>query len=127
MGYRLLADAVMTLHFGFIGYVVLGGFLGWRWRWAVLPHVIAVCWGALTVAFPVTVICPLTDWEDRARRAAGQQGLPASGFIDHYIENVVYPERYTGLLQALAGTVVLVSWFGVWWRHRRRAMGVPGR
>ncbi|MGH3647456.1 MAG: DUF2784 domain-containing protein [Micromonosporaceae bacterium] len=121
MGYRLLADAVMTLHFGFIGYVVLGGFLSWRWPWALAPHLVAVVWGALTVAFPVTVICPLTAWEDGARRAAGEQGLPASGFIDHYLENVIYPEKYTSLLQALAATVVLVSWTGAWWRLRRRS------
>lgn len=120
MGYRLLADVVMTLHFGFIAYVVFGGFLAWRWRWALAPHLIAVGWGALTVAFPATVICPLTAWEDGARRAAGQQGLPASGFIDHYLENVVYPERYTVLLQSLAAVVVLGSWLGVWWRARRR-------
>lgn len=121
MGYRLLADAVMTLHFGFIAYVVLGGFLAWRWAWMLAPHMVAVGWGALTVAFPATVICPLTAWEDGARRAAGEQGLPPSGFIDHYIENVVYPDRYTALLQALAAAVVLVSWLGAWTRVRRRS------
>ena len=120
MGYRLLADAVMTLHFGFLGYVVLGGFLAWRWPWALLPHVVAAAWGLLIVLFPATVICPLTTWEDWARRAAGEQGLPPTGFIDHYLENVVYPERYTGLLQALAAVLVLVSWVGAWLRVRRR-------
>ncbi|MGH3714164.1 MAG: DUF2784 domain-containing protein [Micromonosporaceae bacterium] len=119
MGYRLLADAVMTLHFAFIAYVVLGGFLAWRWRWALLPHLLAVIWGAVALVFPAATICPLTAWEDGARRAAGQQGLPRSGFIDHYIEDVVYPERYTDLLRAIAAVVVLVSWVGLWLRMRR--------
>lgn len=120
VGYRLLADVVMTVHFGFIAYVVLGGFLAWRWPRMLAPHLIAVGWGALTVILPVTVICPLTAWEDWARRSAGQEGLPASGFIDHYLENVVYPERYTALLQGLAAALVLISWLGAWQRIRRR-------
>ena len=125
MGYRLLADTVMVLHFGFLGYVVLGGFLAWRWLWALLPHLLAAAWGGLTVLFPATLSCPLTAWEDAARRAAGQQGLPASGFIDHYLEGVVYPERYTGLIQTTAGVVVMVSWLGAYPRIRARAAAGP--
>lgn len=126
MGYRLLADAVMVVHFGFLGYVVLGGFLAWRWLWALLPHLLAAGWGGLTVGFPATLACPLTAWEDSARRAAGQQGLPASGFIDHYLEGVVYPERYTGLIQGSAAVVVLVSWVGAYRRIRARSTVLTG-
>ncbi|MGH3659067.1 MAG: DUF2784 domain-containing protein [Micromonosporaceae bacterium] len=121
MGYRLLADGVMILHFGFLGYVVLGGLLAWRWWWALPPHLLACAWGALTVAFPGTVLCPLTAWEDSASRAAGQQGLPPSGFVDHYLEDVVYPERYAPVIQALAAVVVLISWYGAYRRFRTRA------
>jgi hypothetical protein len=116
----LLADAVMVLHFSFILYVVLGGFLAWRWPWALVVHLFAAGWGALTVAFPRLVLCPLTDWENRARRAAGEQGLPPSGFIDHYIEGVIYPDQYAGLIQGLAALVVLVSYVGALWRIRSR-------
>ncbi len=129
MGYRLLADVVMVAHFGFLGYVVLGGFLAWRWPWALLPHLIAAGWGGLTVLFPATLTCPLTAWEDAARHAAGEQGLPASGFIDHYLEGVVYPERYTGLIQAAAAVVVLVSWLGAYHRgfaRTRERRPLPG-
>ncbi|HEX2419556.1 MAG TPA: DUF2784 domain-containing protein [Micromonosporaceae bacterium] len=125
MGYRLLADTVMVLHFGFLGYVVLGGFLAWRWPWGLPPHLLAAAWGGLTVLFPATLSCPLTALEDAARRAAGQQGLPASGFIDHYLEDVVYPERYTGLIQVTAAIVVLVSWLGAYPRIRARATAGP--
>jgi hypothetical protein len=133
VGYRLLADAVMVLHFGFLAYVVFGGFLAWRWPWALSPHLLAAGWGGLTVLFPATLSCPLTAWEDAARRAAGQRGLPASGFIDHYLEGVVYPERYTGLIQASAALIVTVSWLGIYFRvraarsPRRGQLATPGQ
>jgi hypothetical protein len=125
VGYRLLADVVMVLHFGFLAYVVLGGFLAWRWPWALPPHLLAAGWGGLTVLFPATLSCPLTGWEDRARHAAGQRGLPASGFIDHYLEGVVYPERYTGPIQGVAAVVALVSWLGAYHRISARSRSRP--
>ncbi len=74
MLYRLLADAVMLAHFGFLLFLVLGGFLAWRHRWVLVPHIAAVGWAALSVA---GMDCPLTAWEDDLRRLAGEQGLPA--------------------------------------------------
>ena len=71
----------MLLHFGFLVFLALGGFLAWRWPWLVVPHVAAVTWGVLSVA--AGLLCPLTGWEDWARRRAGEQGLPR-GFIDTY-------------------------------------------
>jgi Protein of Unknown function (DUF2784) len=46
MGYQLLAELVMLLHFGFLAYVALGGFLAWRRPWLIVPHVGAAVWGA---------------------------------------------------------------------------------
>ena len=74
-------------------------------------------WGFSTVAFRVN--CPLTWLETWSRQRAGEASL-GSGFIDHYIEGVVYPERYTGLIQFLAGTVVVVSWTGALILYLRR-------
>ncbi len=45
-------------------------------------------------------------------------GATGTGFIDHYIEGALYPERYTGLLQALVGAAVVLSWCGILVRHR---------
>ncbi len=44
MGYRLLADAVVLTHAAFVGFVVLGGFLAWRWSWVAWPHVPCAVW-----------------------------------------------------------------------------------
>jgi Protein of Unknown function (DUF2784) len=109
MGYRLLAELVMLAHFGFLAYVALGGFLAWRWRWALAPHVGAAGWGALSAT--VGIPCPLTYWENTARRHAGEQGLPR-GFVDTYLTGVVYPQEHLLTAQLLVATLVAVSWAG---------------
>jgi Protein of Unknown function (DUF2784) len=119
MGYRLLADATVVVHFAFLAYVVTGGLLAWRWRWAIWPHLAAAGWGlAVTVGH---LNCPLTFVENWARQRAGESTL-AGGFIDHYVTGVVYPARYAGLMQILVGLVVVLSWAGaarVRWRGTR--------
>jgi hypothetical protein len=117
MGYHVLAEATMVVHFVVLSYIVFGGFLAWRWPRAIWPHLLLAGWGFSTVVFGVN--CPLTWLENWARQRAGEASL-GSGFIDHYIEGVVYPERYTGLIQFLAGTVVVVSWTGALLLHLRR-------
>jgi hypothetical protein len=119
MAYRLLADVVMLVHFTFLAFVVGGGLLAWRWPWVIWPHVALALWGFSTVVFSIR--CPLTDVEDWARERGGRQPLSGTGFIDHYLENVVYPQRYTGAIQTAAAAVVLVSWAGFAALRRRQA------
>ncbi len=38
MIFRVLAEATMVVHFLFIAFVVLGGFLAWRWPKAIWLH-----------------------------------------------------------------------------------------
>jgi hypothetical protein len=104
MGWRVLADFVVLVHFGFVVFVVAGGPLV-RWRPAVAwAHLPALAWAAGILAVGYT--CPLTVLEAYFRRRAGQQPYPG-GFVDHYIENVLYPERLTAVLLALAAAVIL--------------------
>lgn len=105
--YHLLADVTMVVHFGFLAYVVAGGFLAWRWPRAIWPHLLAVGWGLSSLVFHLH--CPLTWLEDWSRRHAGGSGL-RHGFIDTYLTGIVYPERYTALLQLLGAAIVAVSW-----------------
>ena len=114
MSYRVLAEATMVVHFGYLAYLVFGGFLAWRWPRMFWVHVAAAGWG-LTSIF-TGVPCPLTTIEDRARERAGQPGLPPGGFIDYYIEGVVYPQRTADLIPWLVAAVVAASWFGVFLR-----------
>jgi hypothetical protein len=112
MGYRWLVTAVLAAHFLFLAYVVAGGFLMLRWPRAFWPHLAAVTWGFAVVAVPIE--CPLTALENWARLRAGQAGV-TRGFIDRYIEGVIYPARYTGLVRVL----VALSW-ALGYRHWRR-------
>jgi hypothetical protein len=117
VGYRTLTVAILGLHFAFVVYVVFGGFLAWRWPRAIWPHLAAGVWGFVVIAGRLT--CPLTYAEDWSRRQAGEAGL-TKGFIDRYIEGVIYPERLAALMQALAATAVIASWVGFVARQRRR-------
>jgi hypothetical protein len=120
--YEVLASTVLVLHFCFLAYVVLGGFLAWRWPRALWPHLAAAAWGLAVVSIPLT--CPLTLVEHWARRKAGETGV-GRGFIDQYIEGVLYPERYTHLLQVLVGVLVAVSYAGIYLRRRKRRNTTP--
>ncbi|MFR9749446.1 DUF2784 domain-containing protein [Nocardia sp. 004] len=110
MLYRLLAEATAIAHFAFIAYVVSGGFLAWRLPRTIWLHLGAVCWGAGSVVFGFD--CPLTYVENSARERAGEARLPSSGFIDHYLTGVIYPEDALGLVRALVALVVAASWVG---------------
>ena len=105
MGFRILADAILVVHLGFILFVVAGGFLV-RWRKGVAwVHVPTVAWGAL-IEF-MGWVCPLTPLEIWARSKAGETGY-AGGFIEHYLLPVVYPAALTDDVQMVLGTLVLV-------------------
>ena len=108
MRYRLLADALVVLHAGFVLFVVLGGLLALFWTpRAALAHIPAAIWG---IYIEVTDrVCPLTPLEQRLRALAGQQGW-GDGFIDHYVVSLLYPGTLTrGVQLALAALVLLVN------------------
>jgi hypothetical protein len=113
--YRLLADGVVVLHAAFVLFIALGGIFAWRWPWLLWLHVPAVIWGVGIVL--VGYACPLTPLEKWLRRRGGE-GEYEGGFIDRYVEDVVYPEEYTPALRTLAAVLIAVGWMGVW---RRRA------
>jgi hypothetical protein len=115
VGYRLLTSVSIAVHFGFVAYVVGGGFVAWRWGWTIVLHVLAATWGVLVIA--LSLDCPLTAAENWSRQRAGEAPL-TEGFIDRYLTGVLYPARYVHQVQALAVVVVLVSWIGLGLRWR---------
>ncbi len=106
----------MVVHFVVLVYLLIGGFLVWVWPWAIVPHLAMVTWGVSSTALGWH--CPLTMLEDWARRQSGGPGL-TTGFIDHYITGVLYPQRYVALVQIFIGLVVAFSWAGAYVRWRR--------
>lgn len=108
--YLLVANAAMLAHFAFIGFLIVGGFLAWRWPWLIGVHVATAVWGFGIEAWHW--VCPLTQLEHRSRVAAGQQGLAPTGFIDTYIQDVMYPAALNGQMLLLVACLVLASWVG---------------
>ena len=103
--WRILADAVVLAHFGFVAFVVAGGFLAWRWRLAALAHLPALAWG--TWIELSGDICPLTPLENRLRALAGEAGY-TGGFVEHYVLPVLYPPGLTHHTQWVLAGVLLV-------------------
>jgi hypothetical protein len=116
MAYRWLALAICGVHFGYLIYLVTGGYLAWRWPRSLPAHLLAVGWGALVIA--VNVPCPLTALQNALRARGGESRLSGS-FLDTYVRGVFYPSGHEHLVQAVLGVVILVSWLGVFARGRR--------
>ena len=120
MLYRLLADATVLVHFAFIVFVAVGGLMAWRWPRLLWLHVPAVAWGLSIVT--VGYVCPLTPIEKYFRRRGDAEAYEG-GFVDRYIEDVVYPDEYTPHVRLVAAALIAVGWAGVAWRLRHG----PGR
>lgn len=110
-----LADLVALAHFGFIVFVVVGGVLAWRRPGLLWLHVPAVAWavGIITLGYR----CPLTGLENTLRSSASDGGYQG-GFIDRYIEGVIYPAQFTTHVRVAVAVVVLVGWAGLVTRRR---------
>ncbi len=120
---RLAADTLVGLHFGFVAFVVLGGFLAWRWRSLIWAHAPVVLYGAL-IEF-VGWTCPLTPLENHFRRLAGESGYQG-GFIEHYLIPLLYPVDYTMGLRVTLGLLVValnVVAYGMLFRPRPDLVG----
>lgn len=102
---KISADLLVLLHFAFIVFVVLGGFLVLKWGKVALLHIPCALWGAF-IEFSGWV-CPLTPLEHFLREAAGETAY-SGGFIDHYIMPIVYPTGLTQGIQIVLGVIVLI-------------------
>lgn len=121
MGFRILAEAVVVIHFAFIFYAVFGAFLAWFFPKTAWIHLPVFFWaGAVMLA---GWICPLTPLEISLREAAGEEGYD-TGFIEHYLLPIIYPEALTRRIQVILGSLVLgwnlLLYVLIWFRRRRR-------
>ena len=120
MGYAVLADLLLIVHLFFILFVVSGGLLVVWWRGWIWLHLPAAAWGAMVEI--MGWYCPLTPWEWRLRRLAGEAGYEGS-FVEHYLLPLIYPSGLTrGMQLAMGLSVVLINLgFYLWiWRKNRR-------
>jgi len=115
--WRGLADGVVAVHYAYMAYLVVGGFLAWRWPRTIWLHVVAVGWA---VAIVVTKVpCPLTALQNHFRESAGQRPLSDS-FINLYIRGTFYPADQQTIARVALAAIVLGSWIGFVRLQRRR-------
>ena len=105
MIYRALADLVLVVHLAFVLFVVLGGVLVLKWTRVAWLHVPAAVWGVL-IEYSGW-ICPLTPLENSLRERGGGAGY-SGGFIEHYIQPVLYPAGLTRGTQIVLGSLALL-------------------
>jgi hypothetical protein len=121
--WALLADLVLSVHVGFVFFVVaglliicIGGALHWRWvrnRSFRYMHVAAI--GIVVAQSWLGARCPLTTLEMALRRRAGGATYPGD-FIAHYLESALYysaPDwvfitAYTAFFACVVGAWILV-------------------
>jgi len=125
VGYRFLADLILTLHLCFILFVLFGGLLCLFRIGMIWLHLPAASWGVWVEWAGRT--CPLTPLENHFRQLASGQGF-SGGFIEHYLVPIIYPEHLNASLQWFLGVVVilinLVVYLFVLCRIRKRSRQV---
>ena len=124
--YRLLADAILVIHFAFVVFVVFGfaliltGLLA-RWSWVHnrkfrIAHLAAI--GIVVLQAWFGQLCPLTIWENELRRGGGESGYTET-FIEHWLHEILFfqaePWIFTAIYTCFGVLVVLV-----WFLGRRR-------
>jgi hypothetical protein len=117
MGYRLLGDTVAGVHYAYLAYLLVGGFVAWRWPRTIALHAVAAVWAVLIIATPVP--CPLTAAQNALRERGGQPPLRDS-FINTYIRGTFYPAAYETETRVVVAGIVVASWVGFALRMRRR-------
>lgn len=116
----LPADFILVTHALFVAFVILGliavpvgKYFCWRWirnlrfrliHLAAIGFVIGESW--------LGMICPLTEWENRAREAAGGEAYSGS-FIQHWLHEILFydfaPWVFT-VAYTVFGILVLAAW-----------------
>jgi hypothetical protein len=124
MLFRLLTDTIVIVHFAFLAFVVGGGFLVRRYRWLIVPHLLALAWGIYVEAMP-GMLCPLTPLENHFARLAGAEGYEG-GYIEHYLVPIIYPDGLTPTAQRWL-TMALIAVNVIAYTWPRRPGGVKSR
>lgn len=119
--YRLIADAVLLVHFAVVAFVVggllfvlVGNMRHWRRANSLLfrvAHLVAV--GVVLVQTWLGELCPLTVLESWLREQGGEATYTAS-FIEHWVQRVLYyeaPPWVFTLVYSAFGMLVAAAWW----------------
>jgi len=101
---RILADAVVVVHFLFVVFAVFGGLIALRYPKIGWLHLPAVIWAVVVEL--AGWLCPLTPLEQWLRASAGITAY-SGGFIEHYLIAILYPAGLTRSVQIFLGAALL--------------------
>ena len=105
MVYKILADFIVLVHFGWIVFLVAGVLLGRRYRTIRIFHIAGL---GLAVLLQISGwYCPLTYIEIWLRKKHAPSITYKGSFIIHYVEKIVYINLTREIVFVL--TVMLVS------------------
>ena len=110
MKYKLLADAVVLIHFLWILFLLFGATVGARHRVIRILHLSGLAFALLIQIFGG--YCPLTYLEVWLRSKHDPHLAYTGSFIIHYVEKMIYLELFR--MPIVIGTVILVGlnlWF----------------
>jgi hypothetical protein len=131
MGYALLADILVAVHFAFVAFVVAGQLLIMlgavcRWRWVRNPwfrviHLLAI--GVVAFEAAMNIECPCTVWE-RQLRALAQMPVEEGSFIGRLAHNLLFynaPEIIFRRAHMVFGALVFLTFVLAppSWKRRR--------
>lgn len=113
---KLLADAILLLHFAIVLYITLGlpaiwlgAACGWQWVrrfWFRLTHLAAIVFVALEALYGVW--CPLTVWEDALRGSTNELS-----FVARWVHRLMFyqlPEWVFTIAYVSFAAVVGLTW-----------------
>ena len=118
--WAVAADLLVAVHLAYVAFtvggalaVVVGAVFGWRWvrrRWFRMIHLAAVL--VVAVEALLGAWCPLTVWEWRLRRMAGQEAEEDISFVGRLIRKVVFVDLpdwgYTALYVGFGALVIVL-------------------
>lgn len=117
--YQIAADAVVTIHFAFVNFVLFGQililiglFAKWKWiRNFYFRMIHLLCIMVVVYESVSGITCPLTTWEHELRNLAGESSY-SGDFIPNLLHNMMFfeaePWVFT-LCYVLFGAVVLLT------------------
>ena len=115
MIYRILADAVVIIHFLWIVFLFLGGFFGRKIMAVKIFHL-----SGLFFAFFIQIVdwyCPLTHLEVWLRSKHDPDVVYAGSFVVHYAEQVIYMQLSHSLI--LTFTILLLV-LNLWFYFKKK-------
>ena len=115
MTYKILADAVVLIHFFWILFLFFGACVGVKVRRLRILHLSGLTF-ALIIQF-LGWYCPLTYLEVWLRSKHDPRLAYAGSYIIHYVEKMIYLDL--SRMPIVIGTVILVG-LNIWFYFGRK-------